>query len=169
VVIGIYKLVKTVALLAAGFFLGYLIKPDNHQEWVDFLDQTRDDPHNHFLRLIMEHVLALSLGKLEMFRIGVFLYAGLFSIEGVGLLFDRKWAEWLVIITTAGFIPFEIYEVAEHVTWIRYWGVLITNIVVLIYLCFRLRRMAVVKRERQILTPASAAPQPSPPPKVQPS
>ncbi len=50
---------------------------------------------------------------------GTFLYAGLFLIEGTGLLLRKHWAEYFTIITTGLFIPLEVYELARHFTVVK--------------------------------------------------
>ena len=101
--------------------------------------------------------------KLKLIHLGFIIYAGLYLIEGVGLLFDKKWAEWMVVVTTAGFIPFELYEIfsvfweKHEVSWFAL-VIFVLNIVVLAYLCFRLRRVAVLKKElRAMLVEPSKA------------
>jgi uncharacterized membrane protein (DUF2068 family) len=41
-------------------------------------------------------------------------YAAVFLVEGLGLLFRKRWAEWLTVVVTASFVPVEIYEMVEH-------------------------------------------------------
>jgi uncharacterized membrane protein (DUF2068 family) len=41
-------------------------------------------------------------------------YAAVFAVEGVGLLRRRRWAEWLTVVVTGSFIPFEVYELVRH-------------------------------------------------------
>jgi uncharacterized membrane protein (DUF2068 family) len=63
-------------------------------------------------------------------------YAAVFVVEGVGLVLQRRWAEWLTVFVTASFIPVEIYELARHpgagkvVT-------LVVNVAIVAYLVWR--------------------------------
>jgi uncharacterized membrane protein (DUF2068 family) len=52
-----------------------------------------------------------SLGELS---VRTFLYAGLFTTEGIGLLLRKCWAEYFTIVTTGGLIPLEVYELWRH-------------------------------------------------------
>ena len=155
VLIGIGKLFKAFTLIAVSFVFNALLKDEQHKRVEDWLSDALLKPHSEIVHALyhwMEKLLGVSPQQLRIIHVGVLIYAGLYLIEGVGLLFDKKWAEWMVIVTTAGFIPFEIYEIAHayiadhHVHWT---GVVVfsLNIVVLCYLCFRLHRAAVVKRE----------------------
>jgi uncharacterized membrane protein (DUF2068 family) len=55
------------------------------------------------------------------------------GIEAVGLWHERRWAEYLTALATAGFLPFELNELAKHVTIVRI-GALVINLAVLIWL-----------------------------------
>ena len=68
----------------------------------------------------------------------MFAYAALFIVEGAGLWMGKVWAEYLTVIATASFLPFEIYEAMKHVTALRL-TVLVINAAILVYLIFRIR------------------------------
>ena len=42
-----------------------------------------------------------------------FAYSALFLVEGTGLFFEKRWAEYLTIVATVSFIPVEIYELLK--------------------------------------------------------
>lgn len=147
ILIAISKILKATVLLALGFGVHYFLAPASHDKLVDYVNWARLDPHNHYLYLAIEKLLAISPGKLQAFRIGFFIYSFLYYLEGVGILYDKHWAEWLVILTTAGFIPIEIYEMFHHFTFGKL-AVFVVNLVIMAYLCFRLKRQATIKREQ---------------------
>jgi uncharacterized membrane protein (DUF2068 family) len=51
--------------------------------------------------------------RLAMIGGASFLYALVFIVEGVGLWLGKRWAEWITIVTTASFLPFEGIELAK--------------------------------------------------------
>jgi uncharacterized membrane protein (DUF2068 family) len=65
------------------------------------------------------------------------LFAGVYcvvsSFEAVGLWRERRWAEYLTVLTTAGFLPIEIHELLDRVTFVRV-GALLVNLVIFVYL-----------------------------------
>jgi len=65
--------------------------------------------------------------------VGTFAYAGLFSIEGVGLLLRKRWAECFTIITTGGLIPIELFELARSFSAAKL-AVPMVNLVIVVYL-----------------------------------
>lgn len=60
-------------------------------------------------------------------------YALIELVEGVGLWFLKRWAEYFTVVATAAFLPLEIYELTEKITVIRI-GALVLNIAAVIYL-----------------------------------
>jgi uncharacterized membrane protein (DUF2068 family) len=41
-------------------------------------------------------------------------YGAVFLVEGVGLVLEQRWAEWLTVGVTASFIPVEVFELSTH-------------------------------------------------------
>jgi uncharacterized membrane protein (DUF2068 family) len=78
-------------------------------------------------------------GRLEAFGVGAFVYAILFTIEGIGLWMGKRWAEYLTVIATALFVPLEIYEITQRVSAARLLALLL-NLAIVAYLIYRLRR-----------------------------
>ena len=60
-------------------------------------------------------------------------YAVVSAFETVGLWRERRWAEYLTALATAGFLPLELYELAKRVTVVRV-GTMVVNIAILAYL-----------------------------------
>jgi uncharacterized membrane protein (DUF2068 family) len=62
-----------------------------------------------------------------------FAYSGLQLLEGIGLYRERRWAEYLALVGTGGFLPVEIYEMTHAFSWIKL-GVLLFNVLIVSYL-----------------------------------
>jgi uncharacterized membrane protein (DUF2068 family) len=84
----------------------------------------------------LDRLLDLRRGTLGLLALAALVYCGLEGTEAVGLWLERRWAEYLTAIATAGFIPFEIDELASRVTVLRV-ATLLINLVVLVYLVWR--------------------------------
>jgi uncharacterized membrane protein (DUF2068 family) len=54
-------------------------------------------------------------------------------VEGVGLWLLKRWAEYFTVVATAAFLPLEIYELTEKITWLRV-GALALNVAAVVYL-----------------------------------
>ena len=76
--------------------------------------------------------------ELRELSVGTFIYAALFVTEGVGLLLRKRWAEYFTLITTGGFIPLEIYELARHFSVAKV-VVTVINVLIVWYLAMRMR------------------------------
>ncbi len=63
----------------------------------------------------------------------LFLFGVLAFVEGYGLYIRRRWAEWLTVVSTSLFIPFELYEVIREITIVKV-GILVFNCAVVYYL-----------------------------------
>jgi uncharacterized membrane protein (DUF2068 family) len=60
------------------------------------------------------------------------------GVEAVGLWRERRWAEYLTVVATAGFLPFEVRELLNRVSVFRV-GALVINIAILVYLVYAKR------------------------------
>ncbi|CAM5447807.1 hypothetical protein SRIMM317S_02767 [Streptomyces rimosus subsp. rimosus] len=60
-------------------------------------------------------------------------YALVEIIEGVGLWRAKRWAEYLTVVATAAFLPLEIYELTEKVSWLKI-ATLVINIIAVLYI-----------------------------------
>jgi len=64
---------------------------------------------------------------------GVLLYGTLQLTEAVGLWLMKRWGEYVAAVATTLFIPLEVYELIEKVTWLRV-GALVVNLFAIAYL-----------------------------------
>ncbi|GIG61390.1 hypothetical protein Lfu02_57620 [Longispora fulva] len=81
----------------------------------------------------IEKVFAFGGTTLLWIAAGLVLYGSLQLIEGVGLWLLKRWGEYFAVVATSLFIPIEIYELAERVTWVRI-GALVVNIAAVLYI-----------------------------------
>ncbi len=90
--------------------------------------------------------LHLKSSTLELLIITAAVYAVIEGTEAVGLWLEKRWAEYLTAVATAGFLPFEIHELVKKLTVVRA-GALVVNLVILVYLVYA-KRLFGVRRER---------------------
>jgi uncharacterized membrane protein (DUF2068 family) len=133
-----FKLIKGVLLLAVGIGALHLLHRDlaaTVGHWINIL---RVDPDNKFVHSLLSRVFRVSQKQLKAVSAGTFLYAGMLLTEGTGLLFRKRWAEYFTIISTAGLIPLELYEISRHITAAKL-VVLAVNAGIVVYLVVRVR------------------------------
>lgn len=68
---------------------------------------------------LIQKVLETDPHTLTLISLGVLTYGALELLEAVGLWLMRRWGEYVAVVGTAVFIPLEIYELLERVTWLR--------------------------------------------------
>jgi uncharacterized membrane protein (DUF2068 family) len=142
--IALSKFLKATVLLVVGYLILHLIKIDKtqhqtlHDTLHEFVNNIRLDPDNHYIHLLLEKTIGVSDATMRWLGMGTLIYSGLFYIEGVGLFFDRGWAEWMTVITTTGFIPIEVIEIFRQPTILRVL-ILTLNVLIVIYIAMRIR------------------------------
>jgi uncharacterized membrane protein (DUF2068 family) len=104
---------------------------------IDKLDQVtsetgRTGSNGVFLKSLQKVTTLESSTLLKLFGVMV-AYTVLEGVEGWGLWKEKRWAEYLTVVATAGLIPFEIHELIKKVTVFRI-GALIANIAVIVFL-----------------------------------
>jgi uncharacterized membrane protein (DUF2068 family) len=141
VLIGAFKLLKALLLLGVALGVHHLLHRDVEAVVIHWARAVRVDPDNRHIHAALAHVTGLSPRKLQEIGLVLLLYAALYATEGIGLVLRKRWGEYMAVITTAGLLPLEMYEVAHHFGWIKL-IVLVLNAAVVAYLIERLRRHA---------------------------
>ncbi|HSZ59950.1 MAG TPA: DUF2127 domain-containing protein [Tepidisphaeraceae bacterium] len=137
-VIAIYKLLHGTAFVLLAMAVHHLvITGDVAATVTSWVRQIKLDPQNRHIHAVIEKLTGVNPRRLRELSIGTLVYASLFYIEGIGLLFRRRWAEYMVVVTTGVFLPLEIYEVAQRHTPLRI-AVLLANAAIVVYLIYRL-------------------------------
>lgn len=137
--IGLFKLAKGLGLLLVAIGLLRLLHRDIAATVTHWVEVFRMDPDNQYVHGMLAKVFRVTPKQLRALSAGTFLYAGIFLVEGVGLLKRKHWAEYLTVISTSLFIPLEVYELWHRLTWTRA-GVLAINILTVWYLVNGLRK-----------------------------
>lgn len=140
-IVAITKLIEAAMLLAVGFGVHHLMQGNMQAIVLHWTHAVRVDPDNRFAHTLVSKMTGLSPGRLEEIGVGTLLYGTLFAVEGTGLLLKKRWAEYVTIISTAGFLPVEIYEVIQHARLARI-VVLVLNAAIVVYLILRLKNTA---------------------------
>jgi uncharacterized membrane protein (DUF2068 family) len=72
-------------------------------------------------------------GTLNLVAIGLVVYGLLELVEGVGLWLAKRWGEYLTVIATAAFLPYEVSELLKSVTVTKV-GAFLINVLAVVYL-----------------------------------
>ncbi len=136
--IALFKLTKGILLLIVAIGAHKLLHRDVANTVAHWVDVLRVDPDNRYIHRLLTRALSVTPAQLKAASAGTFIYSGLLLTEGIGLLLRKRWAENFTIITTAGLIPLEIYEIVHHLTAAKI-VVLAVNVVIVGYLILRVR------------------------------
>lgn len=132
------KALKAFVLIAIAYKLLTLLGSDVHAWAEDFVQRHGINEANKYVASALEKLVGVTDRQITFLSIGAVLYALLLFVEGVGLWLQKRWAEYLTAISTALFIPVEIYEIFERFTWFRV-AILAVNLFIVWYLTTRLR------------------------------
>ena len=137
--IAVFKLLKTIALVATGIAALKLVHADVGTVLETVVLRLGFDPGSSLLNHAIQRACEIPQDRIWELGAISFIYAGLFLTEGTGLWLGKHWAEWFTVIITGSLIPFEIYEIVHRPDLIRIL-VLLINLGVLVYLIVRIRR-----------------------------
>lgn len=65
--------------------------------------------------------------------IGALVYAAVHLTQAYGLWRGRAWAQWFALVTTALYLPAELYWLLRHATWVRC-AVFVANLLILVFM-----------------------------------
>ena len=139
ILIGFGKLVKAVLFVALGFGALHLVHRDLVTVVTHWILDLRFDPESRFVNRILGKVALINPHRLRQISAGIFLYAAMDTLEGTGLVLGKSWAEYLTLIVTASFLPWEFFEILRKPNWPKC-VFTILNIAVVCYLAMYLQR-----------------------------
>jgi uncharacterized membrane protein (DUF2068 family) len=135
VAIGVFKLLQGLLFILLGIGAIRLLHKDLMQVAEHFILAMRFDPEGRFISLMMDKVAMIDPHRLRQISAAIFAVASLDLIEGTGLVLEQAWAEYVTLVLTASFLPWEFFEVLRRATWIR-GSLLVINLIVVIYLVY---------------------------------
>ena len=87
---------------------------------------------------LIDKALHTAHGTLELVALGVLAYGALELLEAVGLWLMKRWGEYVAVVGTSIFLPLEVYELLERVTWVRVVA-FVLNVFAVVYLLWTKR------------------------------
>jgi uncharacterized membrane protein (DUF2068 family) len=133
--IGVLKLLKGAFFVALGFGLLRMLHRDVYLFALQAVEALHLDPDRLLIANLLEKMSLVTDHRLKQLGALVFLYAGLDFVEGVGLILEKRWAEYFTLVLTVALLPFESIKLIHHP---NHWTLLILliNVVIAIYLAW---------------------------------
>jgi uncharacterized membrane protein (DUF2068 family) len=131
--IAAYKFLYALLFYAIGIGAHRLLHKDIADQIELLARHLRFNPESRLVIFILEKASLINDPVLRRVGFVADCYATVTLVEGIGLYLEKAWGEFLTLAITASFLPWEVFEIVRHVTWIRV-GLLTINILVFIYL-----------------------------------
>jgi uncharacterized membrane protein (DUF2068 family) len=137
--IGLFKLGKALLFFGLGVGAFHLLHKDLDDELTRLTGALGFDSDNRIVALLAEKADLIDDHRLKEIGFATFAYSALALTEGVGLLLEKVWAEYLTLVLTVSFLPWELFELAQKPNLFRF-SLLVINLLVLGYLVWLLQR-----------------------------
>jgi uncharacterized membrane protein (DUF2068 family) len=145
--IGLFKLGKAILFFALGVGAIHLLHKDIGDEVLRLATALKFDPESKFVTLLLDKADLIDAHRLKQIGFATFAYSALALTEGVGLMLEKVWAEYLTLCLTVSFLPWELYELGRQPNLFRL-SLLLINLAVLWYLVWLLRRKKIATEVR---------------------
>lgn len=119
------------ASLTVAIFLFEQHRSFLHRDYLHFLNDFQIGRGGVFGDI--DKLFTISTLKLDLIGVAIAVYTALLFIETFGLWNARRWAEYLTLVETAVFIPFEGYELSSSVSAFKVTA-LVLNVAIVLYL-----------------------------------
>jgi uncharacterized membrane protein (DUF2068 family) len=143
--IGLFKLGKAILFFFLGMGAIHLLHKDLGDEIMRIATALKFDPESKVVTLLLEKVDLIDAHRLKQISLATFGYSLLALTEGIGLMLEKVWAEYLTLTLTISFLPWELFELARHPNWFRL-SLLLINLAVLAYLVWLLKKKKAAPR-----------------------
>jgi len=137
--IGIFKLSKSLFFFAVGVGALHLVHKNVGELLLRVASMLHFDPEGQFIGMLQDKADLISGHQLRQLSLATFGYSALSLVEGIGLMMEKTWAEYLTLTLTICALPYEMYEMIRRPTTIHA-GLLLVNVAVLAYLLWFIRR-----------------------------
>jgi uncharacterized membrane protein (DUF2068 family) len=101
-----------------------------------FAEELGEDPHDFVANLLISLLPQVSRSALLTLALISAGYLLLHVLEAAGLWLRQLWVEYLILIETAAFLPYELYELVRHPTAFKA-VILVVNVLIVGYLASR--------------------------------
>lgn len=152
--IAVYKVLQALLFIAIGVGALHMLHRDIADDLATLADHLNFNPESRFVNFVLDKAALVDDPLLRRIGAAAIAYAGLGLAEGIGLYLEKAWGEYLTLIITASFLPWEVIEIFHRITWFRL-SLLVINVLVLGYLTQEVTKRVTARRMRHRKAPAS--------------
>ena len=139
--IALYEAAKGLVVLLAGSGLLLLVHRDVQAMAEQLVSHLHLDPARRYPRIFLHIATGATPARLRLLALGALVYSSVRFGEAYGLWRERRWAEWLGLVTGVIYVPFEARAFVRH-PGLEPLVALAINAVIVLYLAARLRSAA---------------------------
>jgi uncharacterized membrane protein (DUF2068 family) len=140
-VVAAFEAAKGLLVLGAGFGLLALLHHDLASVADELIGHLHLNPASRYPRIFLDAVDRFEDVRMWMLAAMAFVYATLRLVEAYGLWRLRRWAEWVAVGSGAIYVPFEVWELAHGVSWLKL-CTFVGNLAIVAYMAWKLRAPA---------------------------
>jgi len=141
--LSLFEAGKGLLVFLVGFGLVSLVHKSAQQEAAEIVKFFHLNPARHYPEIFINTLTNLSDARLWLLSISAIIYSLIRFAEAYGLWYNRLWAIWFAIASSALFLPMELSELIENLTIVRI-VIILLNILLVFYL-LRLSRQRTSK------------------------
>lgn len=129
---------KGALVLLVGFGSLSLIHQDIQRFAERLIAHAHLNPAATYPHIFLDIAREATDSRLFLLAIGAAVYASVRFVEAYGLWLGRRWAKFLGAFSGGIYIPFEMLELYERVTWISA-GALVLNLAIVLFITYSLQ------------------------------
>lgn len=138
-VVAAFEAAKGMLVLLVGCGLLVLIHEDLHHLAKELVRHFHLNPASHYPHIFLKVSKQWNDGHLWAMAGSALLYAVVRFVEAFGLWRRRRWAAWFGVLSGGAYVPIELFEITEGVTWPKV-AILLVNAGIVVFLGFVLAR-----------------------------
>ena len=133
--VALLEATKGALVLMVGFGLLSLIHHDVQRFAERLISHAHLNPAARYPRIFIDMAHQLTDSHLLLIATGAAVYSIVRFIEAYGLWYARRWAEWFAALSGGVYVPFELVELYERVTWLTL-GALMLNSTIVVFMFY---------------------------------
>lgn len=137
--IALFEAAKGLLALLAGFGVLTMAPGRLRELGEQLVDHAHLNPANGMPRVFLDLLADVHDRQLRLLAAGAAAYAAIRFVEGWGLWYGRRWAEWLGVVSASLYVPFEIREILREPSPLHL-GIFAINALIIWYLARDLAR-----------------------------